>query len=178
MTGDTVGKLRLTAMDGEVFDLDALKGKRFMLSFFRFAACPFCNLRLHELVRRFDEFGDGFTIVAIFDSPLDNLAHYAGRHRPPFPVLADPHNIYYREYAIERSIVGMLKGALLRLPQAMYGVFAKAYVPLSIQGRLTTLPADFLVDETGVIRRAYYGSDVGDHLPFERVEEFSRGWDA
>lgn len=69
-TGGQVSNIRLEALDGSLFDLDRLKGKPFMLSFFRFASCPFCNLRMHELVTRFKEFGDEFTVVAIFDSVI------------------------------------------------------------------------------------------------------------
>lgn len=43
----------------------------------------------------------------------------------------------------------------------------------SLKGSLTTMPADFLVDENGVIRTAYYGKDEGDHLPFEQARAFS-----
>lgn len=84
-SGDPVGQLRLRSLDRTLFDVDQLAGKRFMLSFFRFAACPFCNLRVHELVSRFAELGGDFSIVAVFDSPLDNLQRHAGRHRAPFP---------------------------------------------------------------------------------------------
>lgn len=173
--GDLVGQLRLQSLDGTSFDVDQLRGKRFMLSFFRFAACPFCNLRVHELVTRFDEFGGQFTAVAVFDSPLDNLRRHAGRHRAPFPILADPDNIGYRAFAIERSVTGMLKAVLLRFPSVLRGVLLEGYLPTSIQGHLATLPADFLVDEQGVIRRAYYGKDIGDHLPFEQVRAFALG---
>jgi peroxiredoxin len=38
---DTVTSLRLPAIDGTTFDLADLKDKRYMLSFFRFASCPF-----------------------------------------------------------------------------------------------------------------------------------------
>jgi peroxiredoxin len=92
--GDAVTHISLPALDGSTFELDSLKGKPFMLSFFRFASCPFCNLRMHELVTRTGELPDNFTIVAIFDSPLDNLQRYAGRHDAPFPVLADADNRY------------------------------------------------------------------------------------
>lgn len=34
------------------------------------------------------------------------------------------------------------------------------------------LPADFLIDENGYIVEAYYGQDIGDHIPFERIENF------
>ena len=171
--GDAVGQLQLLGINGKVFDLNELKGRRYMLSFFRFAACPFCNLRMHELVQRFGEFAEGFTVVAIFDSPIENLNHYATRHQATFPVLADPQQFYYRAFAIERSIKGVFKAAIMRLPQVLQSVFVKRFVPMSIQGDLTTLPADFLVDEAGVIQVAYYGADIGDHLPLEQVQAFS-----
>ena len=38
---------------------------------------------------------------------------------------------------------------------------------------MTTMPADLLVDENGVIQVAHYGRDEGDHLDFETVRAFS-----
>lgn len=172
-SGDSITDIRLTAIDGNPFTLEQLKGKRFMLSFLRFASCPFCNLRVHELTRRFSEFGGNFTIVAVFDSPLDNLQRHAVRHQPPFPILADGNQTYYREYGIERSVLGVLKGMITRMPSLLYAMFVKGYLPLRIQGNMTTLPADFLVDESGIIQVAHYGRDEGDHLSFDQVKAFS-----
>lgn len=172
-TGDKITSIRLPAIDGTMFDLDGLKGRPFMLSFFRFASCPFCNLRVHELVTKFDQLPRDFTIVAVFDSPLDNLQRHADRHHAPFPILADESNTYYKLYDIEHSISGVLKGMILRMPRMMYGMFGKGYVPLQIKGSMTTMPADFLVDRQGVIREAYYGKDEGDHLPFSRLRDFA-----
>ncbi|MDP1680689.1 MAG: peroxiredoxin-like family protein [Burkholderiales bacterium] len=172
--GETIGDIRLPAVDGTDFGLDRIAGKRFMLSFFRFAACPFCNLRIHELVSRFDEFGDNFSIVAIFDSSPANLRRHAQRHRSPFPILADEHNIYYREYGIERSLAGTLKGAAIHLPSVLHALFVKGYWPTSFGGKLTTMPADFLVDEQRIIRAAHYGRDEADHLPIGTVTNFAR----
>ncbi len=172
--GERVGNIRLPAMDGTAFELDSLKGRRFMLSFFRFASCPFCNLRMHELVQRHAELGGNFTVVAVFDSSRENLCRYAERHAAQFPVLADEKNIYSREYGIERSVMGVLRGMVTRLPALLRAVFVKRYLPTAIKGHLTTMPADFLVDEMGVIRTAYYGRDEGDHLPFDQVKAFAR----
>lgn len=171
--GDMVSPIRLPAIDGTLFDLDSLKGQSYMLSFFRFASCPFCNLRMHELVTKFDQLPDGFTIVAVFDSPLDNLQQHADRHHAPFPVLADENGDAYKRYDIEHSLLGVFKGMILRMPKLMYGMFGKGYIPLRIKGSMTTIPADFLVDRDGVIREAYYGKDEGDHLPFERIMQFA-----
>ena len=45
--GDKIIGLNLPNIDGSQFTLDQVKGKRYMLSFMRFAACPFCQLRIH-----------------------------------------------------------------------------------------------------------------------------------
>lgn len=170
---DAVTALSLPAIDGTTFDLDSLKGRRYMLSFFRFASCPFCNLRINELVFRFAELGAGFTIVAIFDSPLDNLQRHADKHQAPFPILADESNKYYREYGVERSLLGFFKGMLFRFPKLLHGMLGKRYLPLILKGNLLTMPLDMLVDEKGIIQVAYYGKDEGDHLPFAQIKAFS-----
>ena len=170
--GHKVENIKLPGIDNAEFNLDSISGRPYMLSFFRFASCPFCNMRVNELTRRFNEFGKGFTIVAIFDSPLDNLIRHAENHHAPFPILADEKNIYYKKYGIEHSIGGMLKGMVLRMPTLIKGM-AKGYLPLIIKGSMTTMPADFLVDKNGIVKTAYYGKDEGDHLPFEEVKRFS-----
>lgn len=173
LVGEGVKPIQLMSIEGDMFDSETLKGKRYMISFFRFASCPFCNLRVHDLVKRFDELGKEFTIVAIFDSSLDNLQQHAQRHKSPFPILADENNDYYRQYGIKYSILGMLKGMFMRFPSLMKAMFVHGYFPLRIKGRMTTMPADFLVDENGVIKTAYYGKDEGDHLSFDVIKQFA-----
>ena len=164
--------ITLPSIDGVIFDLSSMDGKRYMLSFFRFASCPFCNLRVHELVKRFGELGDDFGIVAIFDSPLDNLQVHAEGHHAPFSILADESNEYYRKYGIESSVKGVLEGMIFRMPTLIKGML-KGYIPIKIKGSLTTMPADFLIDENGVIQFAYYGKDEGDHIPFSQLKAFA-----
>lgn len=170
--GDRAGRVILPAIDGSIFDTDTLKGSRYMLSLFRFASCPFCNLRVHKLVNRFDELGEGFTIVAVFDSPLDNLKRFANGHHAPFPIVADEEGAVHAAYGTTHSVVGMFKGMFLRAPTLMKAMF-KGYLPTRIKGSMTQMPADFLIDEHGVIQTAYYGADEGDHLSFEDVKTFS-----
>jgi peroxiredoxin len=173
-SGDRVTNIILPAIDGSMFSLENLTGKRFMLSFLRFASCPFCNLRIHQLISRFHEFGENFTIVAIFDSSLKNLQKHANKHQAPFPILADENNTFYRKYGIEHSIFGLFKGMFNRFSTLVYAMFRKGYLPIGIKGSLTTMPADFLVDENGIIYIAHYGEDEGDHLPFEKIYEFTK----
>lgn len=173
--GSKIDSIRLPTLDGTLFDVDRLRGRRLLLAFFRFASCPLCNLRVHELVTHHPEFGDRFAVVAIFESSPENLRRFATRHAAPFAVLADEHGVCYREYGIERSLAGTVKGMVGRLPTLLQAMFVRGYLPWRIRGHLTTMPADFLVDEQGVIRTAWYGRDEGDHLPLADVRAFALG---
>lgn len=170
--GTVAPQIVLPAVSGKTFDTDTLSGRPWMLSFFRFAGCPFCNMRLHGLVRRFDQYADDFTIVAVFDSPLDNLQAHSRRHNAPFPILADEYNRAYREYGIERSLLGVAKGITTRIPTLVKATLM-GFIPMKVKGSMTTMPADFLIDTEGRIVEAYYGRDEGDHLPFEQVAAFA-----
>lgn len=171
--GTAVSELSLPNIDGSQFSIEEVKGRRYLLSFFRFASCPFCNLRVHELVTHYSQYPENFTIVGIFDSPLDNLQKHAAGHDAPFPILADAENRYYQKFGVERSIAGVLRGMFLRMHRAIYGMFVKGYIPLSIKGAMTTMPLNILVDEQGIVQYAHYGRDEGDHLPLLAVKEFA-----
>ncbi len=171
--GDHVGSLILPEIKGGDYDLEAVLGKRFLLGFFRFASCPFCNMRLHQLVVRHTELPDNFEIVAIFDSPLHNLQRYSSGHNAPFPILADEKNIYYKKFGVRHSIWGMFVGMVKRFPTLLYAMFAKGYIPWTVKGSMTTMPLDLLIDENGIIQQVYSGKDEGDHMPFETILAFA-----
>ena len=104
---------------------------------------------------------------------VSELQRYAERHNSPFPILADEGGVIHGQYSIRHSWIGVLKGMLFRFPSLLYAMFKKGYVPLTIGGRMNTMPADFLVDRQGTIQEAYYGRDEGDHLDFERIRQFA-----
>ena len=124
-------------------------------------------------MQAFEDYPDEFTIVAVFDSPRDHLRANAGRHQPPFPVLADEQNQYYQEYGIEHSVWGVVKGLTTRLPSLVKAV-GMGFIPLRARGRVTTMPAEFLIDADGIIRETWYGKDEGDHIPLANVSAFAR----
>ena len=93
--GDKIENILLTSIDEEKFELNKYIGKKILLSFYRFAACPMCNLRINEIIKNYDAFGDNFIHVAIFDSKLDNLKRFTSKHNAPFPILADEKYEYF-----------------------------------------------------------------------------------
>ena len=172
-SGDLAPPIQLSAIDGKVFDSRSLAGRRYLVTLFRFASCPFCNWRMAELVRRRDELGEDFEIIAIFEADLGHLQKHASQHLAVFPVLADPKRASYREYGIRKSLFGVIRGIVTRINVIAMGML-RGYVPREISSRLLTMPASFLVDEQGIIRLAYYGRDEGDHLSFDSIKSFAQ----
>ena len=68
--GDVIENLELPSTQGDTFNIEDLAGKKAIITFYRFATCPFCNLRINEFSKRHGELGDNFEIIAIFDSCL------------------------------------------------------------------------------------------------------------
>ena len=145
-------------------------GRRTLLSFFRDAACPFCNFRIYELTHHHASLAAlGLDIVAVFGSSQGEVVRFVARHPRPFRVAADPVGASHLRYGIERSFWRKLKAVVTRVPTLIRGL---RIVGLHGLNTNNLMPADFLIDEEGRIVEAYYGTDAGDRIPLERVELF------
>lgn len=145
-------------------------GPRTLLSFFRDAACPFCNVRIYELTQHHASLSAlGLEVVAVFCSTPADVKRFVARQPRPFRIAADPSCHAHELYGIERSFWRKVKAIAMRVPTLLEG--------LRIVGRAVLrtgnlMPADFLIDEHGQIVEAWYGSDARDRIPFERIELF------
>lgn len=145
-------------------------GRRTLLSFFRDAACPFCNFRIYELTERHRALTAlGLDVVAVFQSSADDVRHFIARKPRPFHVVADPLGGTHDLYGIEHSFWRKLKAVVTRVPTLIKGLRIAGLAGLRTNNRM---PADFLIDENGRVVEAWYGSDAGDRIPFERIELF------
>jgi peroxiredoxin len=97
------------------------------------------------------------------------MAQYVGRQAPPFPLASDPSESLYRLYGVGTSVAGMMH------PRVMAGLVQasrEGFHAGRTDGALSRIPADFLIGEDGRVADAYHGRDIGDHIPFDRVERF------
>ena len=172
--GDTLEEISLPKPDGSIFKLSETKDKKVLLTFYRIAGCSFCNLRLNELNKRFSEFGNNFTHVGIFHSPVDNLKSYMDKHGElPFTVLADENFEYFKKYEIERSMAKTLNAMLFK-PHKIIPAMMKGYIPTKIKGHLDIAVTDVLINEQGVVEEVYYAQkDIADHFEFEKIKQFA-----
>ena len=75
--GDPAPDISLPAIDGSTFELSSMKGRRVLLPFFRFSSCPFCNIRINRIMKRWEEFPDDAVMVGVFDAEGKVVeAHY------------------------------------------------------------------------------------------------------
>lgn len=171
--GDQLENIQLPTLDGEDFNTNSTKGKKVLLTFYRFASCPMCNLRINSIMKRYDELGDNFTMVAIFNSSVENLKRFTAKHQAPFPILADENYDVFKKYEVKNSLFRFLVSQIMRGPLIWKAMF-KGYIPWAIKGHIDILPVDVLIDEEGIVRDVKYGKDIADHIPLNSIISFSK----
>ncbi len=170
--GDSIDELELPSISGNTFRIEEIAGQKALLTFYRFASCPFCNLRIFEMNQRHAELGVDFKVIAIFDSPIDFLIKNMKKHDTAFIILADENFKYFNKYEVEKSawkfLVGSTKG-FFRLCKGL----SKGYIPIIMKGSLRTVPVDILINKDGTIEKLNYGLNTADHIDFDEIKKFS-----
>ncbi len=113
---------------------------------------------------------NGLEIVAVFESPVERLRETVGRQAAPFHVVPDPKRFLYKRYGVKLSIFGYVRGAFRF--SAFRDALGRGFRFGKVDGAATQLPAEFLIGPDGMIGRAYYGRDIGDHLPIPEIEHW------
>ncbi len=168
---DTAPKISTTDIFNTPVNLENYRGKKVLITFFRFSLCPFCNLRLHTLIKEYDEMG--IEMIAFFESSQENMLKHLTHHKAPFSLISDKKSQFYHAYQINKSFFGMIKGMLTRPLEMMRGVYYGKF-PFTIDGSMQRMPAEFLLDENGIIKLAYYAKDEGDHLDINVIKTFAK----
>lgn len=161
---------RVEDTEAEIFDMYKPKNKPLMLAFFRYASCPLCNLRVHELIENYDKYKDKIEIVLIFQSPKEKIAQYVGRQEIPYCILPDPQKRLYRLYGVESSWLGFAKAWTLEIKRVFEAVIKNGYLPGTVEGEIHRIPADFIISRENKIVKAFYGKDIGDHMPLDEID--------
>ncbi len=161
---------------GNQIDLSTYKGKKVFIGFFRHAGCPFCNLRVHALSKAREEFkSKNMEMIFFFESEekvmLKSIFH---REVSPVPIISDPQKIIYSTYGIENSAAKSTKSHLTSFIQtAIKAKLAKVPVHMMAGAEsISTMPAEFLLDENLIIRKIHYAQHLNDRLGFEVLKAF------
>lgn len=159
----------------ELLNLESIQGEKVSiphdinfthLQFRRFAGCPMCNLHIQNFIQNHQTLlSNGIQEVAVFHSTKASLlSHHA---EAPFPLIADPDKLLYREFGVEQSIFSILH------PRAWVAGIKGLFVPSiglpNFGESVIGLPADFLINNLGKVVAFKYGTHAYDQWELEEV---------
>jgi peroxiredoxin len=160
---------------GRPVRLEDYAGQHLLLVFYRYSTCAMCNLHLHRLVQWSKNYPEDLKVVAVFESPAENiLNNHPGQQNIPFPLIPDPTGQLYDLYGLESSESKVMASLAQPVVQQRVGEAAQLGFQLMKEegGNFNRLTADFLIGPDQTIRLAHYADFVSDHLPFETVESY------
>ena len=141
-----------------------------LLSFFRYAGCPWCNLAIYQLTEAQKILAKkGVRVVVFMPSSNENInRNIVERHAPTpvFPLVGDSKLAVYQLYKIENSYLAGIR-SIAHLDKWQRAAKKLGFPQADIDGSLTLVPAQFLIDnQTGKILKAHYGVNYADTTTF------------
>lgn len=145
---------KLKNQDGNWVKLqDLLKKGPVIISFYRGAWCPYCNLQINNLVRNYDHFKPyNAQLVAITPQKPDKSLLQYTKAKVPFPILSDLDNKVMKDYNV-----------LFHLPDELIVAYSQFGIDLAdYNGEkrwVLPVPATYILDQKGIIRSVFADID-------------------
>ena len=159
-------------------DLEVYRGRKVLVAFFRHAGCPFCNLRVHHLLKVHEELkAQGLEMIFFFESKKEVLLRSMfHKEISPIPLIADPEKVQYDAYGLEESGRKAAVGHVVSFVSTAIQAKLKG-LPLHTMAdgeSISTMPAEFLLDENGIIRELHYSQQLNDRLKMDLLHAFAQ----
>ncbi len=159
-------------INGNTIRLSDFLGKPVVLSFFRDASCPFCNMRVFEYTKKFDKWRkQGIEVITVFTSDNEKIQRFVQKNPRPFFTIGDPDLRIYQQYGVDQSVSGLLKALLFKAPRIISGFYRGAKADVK-NPNAKVMPADFIISPSGRVLHAWYGRNASDHIPMRMLERF------
>ncbi|GGU17767.1 peroxiredoxin-like family protein [Streptomyces violascens] len=152
--GAQAPRFSLPAANGATVTLDGLLADGpVVLTFYRGAWCPYCNIALRSLQQHHSQItARGAQLVAVSPQVPDESLSLTEKHELAFPVLSDLGSDTAKQY-----------GLAFDLPHDLAGVYDKLGFDLQRVNaghpRTLPLPATYVIDPEGTIRWAFVHTD-------------------
>ena len=174
MVGDFAPAFSLPSVNGSTFSFGGLRGRHTLLSFHRHGGCPWCNLRVHQLIEHHPRLqAVGVSVVSVFSGQLEGIANRVGQQRPPFALLSDADDAVHTLYGTQFNPFWMLHPQIF----AKYVEAKSKRMGIShgkIEGSVSRMPADFLISPDLRIEAVQYASHAAEHMDIDQIEAWGR----
>lgn len=165
-TGDRLPAFKLPNANNEHLDSDSLlSGGSLVVSFYRGAWCPYCNLEINALQQRLADINAaGAQLIAISPQTPDKSLDQVSRSQLDFEVLSDIGNKLAKEC-----------GLVFTLPQPLRPIYEAWQIDIPGHNADDSfelpIPATYIIDQTGTIRYAHVDMDYTRRLEPEVIIE-------
>ena len=148
--GDTAPMFELPDAYGNMVSLaTVLEAGPAIVSFYRGAWCPFCNLELNALQRELDGVKEaGATLVAISPNLPDESLGLIDKHDLTFPVISDAENRVAKQFNIVFEMVPSLVDHYKDIGRNIDKMNGSDVWEIPV-------PATYVIDQAGVIQYAW-----------------------
>ena len=170
--GDITPQFEILDVFGKKVQVSKDNDSKIFLAFMRYAGCPVCNFRTHELIENYNQLQSlGYELILVYESNSKTLKKYLEESPVPFRVIADPKRKLYEKFKVESSFWKTFKSAFNEKTKKNKKAGKKLFGTNKVNrdGKLTGIPADFLISADGRIEKAYYGKNIADHLPLNEI---------
>jgi peroxiredoxin len=157
-------------VDGDTVMIGSNPEKYVLLAFLRCAGCPWCNLAVHRLVMESKMLGENNCDIVVFaQSPAGQVLTNAHGHESVFPIVADPHKQFYRQYGVNRRFRSVVR-AINDIPAWVHAFKGLNLPQNKLDGDLFLAQALFLVScKTKKVVQALHGKSLYDHETFTPI---------
>lgn len=157
----TAPAINSISISGQSINLSALKNKKVLIKFHRFSGCPIVQSQIHALINQQNQLNDAGYETIIFMHSSKEKIDPVYKEVPGLHIIADRQKRFYRLYNAEFSWKKLFSASSWR---QTFSAILKGYFPLfnRFQGGIIGVPADFLINEQGIITNLHYGNHFGD----------------
>lgn len=182
--GQVIPTFSIRDIEENMIETSTWKGKKTYLTMLRNTACPLCSFHVFRLLKMADQLKENnVQIVAFYESKKQVILS------SPFfkdqvlkekklKVVSDTNRQIYKQLGAEidsskASLETLMKhGRMPVIEAAMKAGFNGNGIEEGTNA--DAIPADFLINEEGIIVYAHYGIDSGDNISLDVVENFSK----
>ncbi|MGM4985865.1 MULTISPECIES: peroxiredoxin-like family protein [Rhizobium] len=167
--GDLAPEFTLPGAGGEAISLlETLSGGPVVLTFYRGAWCPYCNIQLAAYERALPEIAEaGGCLLAISPQRPDGSLSITEKNNLTFDVLSDIGNVVARKF-----------GLVCRMPEDLKGAHASLGIDLAaINGDNSwelPIPATFVIGRNGRVVLSHAEADYRKRLSSEAIVDALR----
>ena len=170
--GQKAPNFEMSDIHGTKINLHKLSNQKVLLTFFRYAECALCNLRISEINNESERLKQlDIKLIAVFQSSKESLikAIY-DRHSFDFTTISDPELKLYNLYGVKPSWIKLMKTTTWKGIRSMIKASSKGFkLGGKVEGKFNQIPADFLLNKDTYIEIAHYGDNLIDHIPIKRI---------